>query len=409
MNRSTLGLLSFNRIGYVVNSNNWAVHEEVLRNEWGFQGATVNDAWAKDFSSADLMIRAGDDTFMSGDASFTKTYLTIGEWDASLRDGKGDVLVPNEDGDDVFESTTHYFAMRKSAQRTQMAKVNSNQYKNFASDYALTATVYYGVGNAAQIQCADTSDFSITLCEGQELPTGLTASGFVVDYAQPILGQYQPGDPEYKQGWGVDNNIYGEYVPQGTYTVLVNMACDGFIEVSNVTLTINVVSPYQVNGQIIAGVDGADPVVYAKAGEEIIIDSKPFAYQAFLSTAGMGKEITNWYVVNGARYLRNEEKTHADGPTIAYETAEEKHEVTFTVEGGDGLEIEYLTGTAYGLRTNKPFTVNTGVKIVAPAAGTYNIVLVENVPWAPALAGIWLMPAMGGEETFTQAITLIVE
>ena len=319
------------------------------------------------------------------------------------------MLVPNEDGDGTFESTTHYFAMRKSAQRTQMAKVNSNQYKNFATDYALTATVYYGVGNAAQIQCEDTSDFIVTLVEGQELPQGLSASGFVVDYAQPILGEYQPGDPEFKQGWGVDNNIYGEYLPQGTYTVLVNMECDGYIKVENVTLTINVVSPYQVNGEIISGKDGVDPVVHVKAGEDVIIDSKPFAYQAFLSTAGMGKEITNWYVVNGARYLRNEEKTHADGPTIAYETAEEKHEVTYTVEGADGLTVEYLTGTAYGLRTNKPFTVNTGVKISNLPAGTYNIVIKQNVPWAPALAGIWLMPAMGGEETFTQAITLVVE
>jgi hypothetical protein len=355
------------------------------------------------------MIRAGDDTFMSGDASFTKTYLTKGEWDASLRDGKGDVLVPNEDGDGTFESTTHYFAMRKSAQRTQMAKVNSNQYKNFATDYALTATVYYGVGNAAQIECEDTSDFSVTLCEGQELPVGLSASGFVVSYEQPILGQYQPGDPEYKQGWGVDNNIYGEYAPQGTYTVLVDMDCDGYIKVSNVTLTINVVSPYQVNGQIIAGKDGADPEVHVKAGEDVIIDTKPFAYQAFLSTAGMGKEITNWYIKNGARYLRNEEKTHADGPTIDISEAEEKHEVTFAVEGADGIEVEYLTGTAYGLRTNKPFTVNTGIKLVAPAPGTYNLVITQNVPWAPAMAGIWLMPAMGGEETFTQAITLVVE
>ena len=79
------------------------------------------------------------------------------------------------------------------------------------------------------------------------------------------------------------------------------------------------------------------------------------------------------------------------------------------MEGAEGLTVEYLTGTAYGLRTNKPFTVNTGVKLVAPAAGTYNITVVQNVPWAPAMAGIWLMPAMGGEETFTQEITLVVE
>lgn len=403
-------MTSFNRIGYVVNSNNWAVHETLLRDEWGFTGATVNDAWAKDFSSADLMLRAGDDTWMSGDLSFTKTALTVGEWDASLRDGKGDVLVPNEDGDDVFESTTHYFNLRKSAQRIQQAKVNSNQYKNFATDYALTATVYYGVGNAAQIQCPDTSDFTVTLAEGQELPVGLTASGFVVDYTQPILGQYQPGDENYKSGWTADNNIYGEFVPQGTYQVLVDMACDGYITVSNVTLTINVVSPFQVNGQLMSGVNGENPVVNAKVGEELIINSKPFAYQAFLTNAGfMPKQITNFYTFNGTRYLRNEEKTHADGPTIAYETAEEKFELTYAVESTDGMTVEYLTDTAYGLRTNKPFTVNAGVKLVPTAAGTYTVTVTEDVPYAPAMSGIWLMPAMGGVNTYTQTFTVVVE
>ena len=407
----TSGMMtSFNRVGYVVNSNNWAVHEDLLRGEWGFHGATVTDAWAKDFVSVDLMIRAGDDTLMNGDASFTKTYLTLGQWDASLRDGKGNVLVPNEDGDDMLESTTHYYNMRKSAQRLQQSKVNGNQYKNFATDYALTATVYYGVGNAAQISCPDTSDFTITLCEGQELPTGLSASGFVVDYTRPILGQYKPGDPEYKQSWTADNNIYGEFVPQGTYTVLVNMACDGYINVENVTLTINVVSPYQVNGETVIGKDGAAPVVNAKVGEKIVIDSKPFAYQAFLTNSGfMPQQITNWYTLNGARYLRNEEKTHADGPTIAYETAEEKHELYYTVDAPEGVTVEYLTGTAYGLRTNKPITVNTGVALVPSAAGTYTITLTQNVPWAPAMSGIWLMPAMGGENTYTQTFTLVVE
>lgn len=407
----TSGMMtSFNRIGYVVNSNNWAVHEDILRGEWGFRGATVTDAWAKDYVSLDLMVRAGDDTVLNGDKSFTKTYLTEGAWDASLRDGKGSVLVPNEDGDDTFESTTHYYAVRKSAQRLQQSKVNGNQYKNFATNYELTATLYYGLGNAAQIQCTDTSDFTVELVEGQELPAGLNVSGFVASYDRPILGQYKEGDPEFKTGWTADNNIYGEYPAQGTYSVLVNMACDGYINVENVRLTINVVSPFSANGEALAGMNGENPVVKAAVGSEIVIDSKPLAYQSFLTSGGfMPHQITNYYTMNGSRYLRNEEKTHADGPTIAYEDAEDKIELTYTVTAPDGVTVEYTTGTAYGLRTNKPITVATGAKLVPQTAGTYEVTITADVPWCPALAGIWLVPAMGGVETFTQTITVVAE
>ena len=405
----TSGMMtSFNRVGYVVNSDNWAVHEDLLRDEWNFGGATVTDAWAKDFVSVDLMVRAGDDTLLSGDPSF-KTYLTMGEWSAAERDGKGMVMVPNEDGDATVVSPTHYYAVRKSAQRLQQSKVNGNQYKNFATSYDLNATVYYGLANAAQIECADTSDFSITLAEGQELPQGLTAEGFVVSYDRPILDQLQPGDEGYQKGRFADNNIYGDYAPQGTYQVLVNMACDGYITAENVTLTINVVSPFQANGELLIGENGADPVVKAAVGSEIVIDSKPLAYQAFLSSGAMPQQVTNWYTMNGARYLRNEEKTHADGVTIPIEDAEEYHELIYTIEGADGFDVEQLTGTAYGLRTNKPITVNTGVKLVPKTAGTYTVTVSENVPYAPAMSGIWLMPAMGGEKTFTQTITLVVE
>ena len=305
--------------------------------------------------------------------------------------------------------------MRKSAQRIQQAKVNSNQYKNFASDFELTATVNYGLANAAQIACAETTDFNVTLAEGQELPAGMTASGFVVSYDRPVVGQYQPGDAEYKTGWTADNNIYGEYPAQGTYEVLVDIECDGYISAQNVKLTINVVSPYTVNGEVLAAANGENPVVTVKSGEqtELVISSEKLAYQAFLTTGGfMPREISNWYVMNGSRYLRNEEKTHADGVTIAIEDAEEKHEMSYDIEGSvPGMEAEKILSTAYGLRTKKAITVNDGIKLtgIPTTPGTYTVTVTQNVPWAPAMTGIWLMPAMGGELTFTQAINIVVE
>lgn len=408
----TTGMMtSFNRVGYVVNSNHWVVHEDLLRGEWGFRGSTITDAWAKDYVSVDLMVRAGDDILMSGDSSF-KTYLTPGEWDASARDGKGMVAVPTEDGDSVFLSPTHYYAVRKSAQRLQQSKVNSNQYKNFATDYELSATVYYGTGNTAQIECADTSDFTVTLKEGQILPEGLSATGFVVSYTQPILGQLQEGDEGYQSGWTADNNIYGEYVPQGTYEVLVDMACDGYITVSDVKLTINVVSPIQVNGENVMGGAGVDPVIELAAGQaaDILFDSEPFAYQAMWGAGFMPNQVTNWYTKNGAKYLRDEEKTHADGTTIAYDEVEEKHELNYTISGDlpAGMTAEVVTGTAYGLRTNKPFEIVTGLRLsgTPSAAGDYTVTVTENVPVCRALAGIWLLPTSEMEVSQTFVISV---
>lgn len=406
----SMGLMtSFNRVGYVVNSNNWAVHETLLRGEWDFHGGTMTDAWARDYVSLDLMARAGDDTVLSGNAGFTKTYITPGEWDASERDGKGMVRVPNEDGTDTLLSPTHYYAVRKSAQRIIQTRVNSNQYKNFATDYELTATVYYGTTNSARIACEATSDFAVTLAEGQTLPAGLTVEGFVVTAASPILGQYKEGDAGYQTGRGADNNIYGEFPAQGTYEVLVNMACDGYISVENVKLTINIVSPFQINGELAMGSAEANPVIklVKDQANEIVIDSDPFAYQAKISRG----QITNWYTKNGAKYLRDEEKTHADGTTIPYSEVEEKHELSYAIEGDlpAGVTAEVIYGTAYGLRTNKTFEIVKGIKLVGTPneAGTYTVTVSENVPYCRAMSGIWLVPQ--SELTVTQTFTVVVE
>lgn len=301
------------------------------------------------------------------------------------RDGKGMVACPTEDGSSTFLSPTHYYAVRKSAQRLLQTQVNSNQYKNFATSYELSATVYYGTNNSANILCENTSDFSVTLAEGQTLPEGLNVSGFVVTYEAPILGQYQEGDPEYQTGRGADNNIYGAYPAQGRYEVLVDMSCDGYITATGVKLTIDVVSPFQVNGENVMGIGGANPTIELSQGQtaDITIDSKPFAYQAFITQG----QITNWYTKNGAKYLRDEEKTHADGTTIPYSEVEEKHELNYEIVGDlpAGLTAQVITGTAHGLRTNKAFDVVTGIQITGTpsAAGEYQITVRRTCPTAP--------------------------
>lgn len=422
----SMGLMtSFNRVGMVVNSNNWAVHENILRGEWGFHGNTVTDAWCRDYCSLDLMVRAGDDIVLSGNPGFTKTYLTAGEWDPSARNGMGLVAVPTEDGSSTFLSTTHYYAVRKSAQRLVQSWVNSNQYKNFASDYELTATVYYGLENAAQIECANTSDFSVTLAEGQALPAGISVDGFVVSNSLPIIGRYVPGDPEYtapsefmisifgEEGAAnmVDNNIYGSYAPQGTYEVMVDMECDGYITVSDVKLTINVVSPLQVNDELTIGVNGNNPIIELSQGSaaNVVIDSEPYGYQHTFGSGFSASIVTNWYTKNGSKYLRDEEKTHADGTTIPYAEVEEKHEVNYEVIGDlpAGLTAQPVVGTGYGLRTNKPFDIVTGIQLTGTPsqAGEYTVTVRATIPTCSGT--VWLNP--DSEIIVEQDFTIVVK
>ena len=113
----------------------------------------------------------------------------------------------------------------------------------------------------------------------------------------------------------------------------------------------------------------------------------------------------------GKNYLRDEEKTHADGTTIPYAEAEEKFEVTYSIEGDlpAGLTAEPITGIAHGLRTNKPFEVVTGIKVAGTPteAGEYVITVVANVPICSAGAGIWLSPSE--VLTITQSFLVVVK
>lgn len=201
----------------------------------------------------------------------------------------------------------------------------------------------------------------------------------------------------------------------GTYEVLVNMECDGYISVENVKLTINVVSPFQVNGENKVGLDGEYPVIkLAKdASTDVTIDSIPYAYQAMLAAGSSwsGTQITNYYGKQGSLYLRDEEKTHADGTTIPYAEAEELYELNYKVEGNlpAGITAEEIIGVAHGLRTSKAFNVVTGIQLTGTPteAGEYVVTVVAEIPTCSAMAGIWLSPKE--VLTVTQSFLIVVE
>ncbi len=58
---------SFNRLGMTWAGGSYALLTEVLRNEWGFQGAVITDYSMNRYTYVDLMIRAGGDLFLTQD------------------------------------------------------------------------------------------------------------------------------------------------------------------------------------------------------------------------------------------------------------------------------------------------------------------------------------------------------
>ncbi|MBQ4381414.1 MAG: glycoside hydrolase family 3 C-terminal domain-containing protein, partial [Oscillospiraceae bacterium] len=166
----TAGVMtSFNRLGFIVNSNNWASHQKLMRDEWGYKGGTVNDQWAKSYVSQDLMVRAGDTYLMGSWNGYVTTGLTWGKWDAAQRDGKGLPLVPDADAasqnvkDGTVPSETQYYVMRLAAVRDARNEVNSCVMKNNVSSMTFTATAYQGINNyKAVVESPDTTNFVIS-------------------------------------------------------------------------------------------------------------------------------------------------------------------------------------------------------------------------------------------------------
>ncbi len=166
----TAGVMtSFNRLGFIVNANNWASHQKLMRDEWGYKGGTVNDRWAKAYVPQDLMVRAGDTYLMGTWNEFTVAGLTWGVWDASQRGGLGLPLVPDADAsaqnvkEGTVPSETHYYAHRLAAIRDVRNEVNSMVMKNNVSAMTFSAVAYQGANNyKAVITSPDTTNFIIS-------------------------------------------------------------------------------------------------------------------------------------------------------------------------------------------------------------------------------------------------------
>ena len=174
----TLAIMSaLNRIGPVWSGGHYGLLQEVLRNEWGFNGCVVTDSYIGGFSMLDQMIKNGGDLAL-GSASGEKGKL------GSAADG---TMTP-----------TTYVALRESVHHILYPMANSmaintgyatppqiiESYEGTTLPIALVDTSYTADLGTAKINpdafdpgtAPSDDDIVYTLKEGSVLPAGLTLS-----------------------------------------------------------------------------------------------------------------------------------------------------------------------------------------------------------------------------------------
>ncbi|MBO5481154.1 MAG: glycoside hydrolase family 3 C-terminal domain-containing protein [Clostridia bacterium] len=409
-------MTGFNRLGWVTQSCNYAAHQRLIRDQWGFRGFTCTDAWSKDHWSLDLTLRGGDEAHMSANYD-SKTGLTTKgvEWKADARGGKGNVFVPNADGDAAaIESATQYYAVRKAAQRILYAYANSNNVKNYANAMTLGATLYAGEANSAIALSDLTNDLVITLAKDATLPAGLSVNGDLISLVGVKAEEKTEGYEYievYTAGKSGRPGTYTYYLGEGEYKVPVTVTCDTWVKNISTELVIRVVNPLTINGNNIAGDEVALTV---KAGADInaTVGSDYYAYYTEHSSG----RVMHWfnseehgdYVQPGDRF-----------ECLAYppEEADTSYLTAFrlvSVKDAADQDVTGITGEAVKAqfigKGMSAYEIVTGIKLSGSfaTAGTYYVTVEYDVPMVSWFGSGWYsLP--GSMKTISKTFKIVVE
>lgn len=129
-------MTSFNRIGNIAAAVNYVLIQELVRDEWGFDGAIVTDMFNVNCWPTPMLLRAGGDLPLSGN----KVY--DGVWDATLRSNKGSVKVSSVQ---EFSANKSYAVGDKVRVTTIVSRVENYNY------YTFTTAHPAGAWNAAHV------------------------------------------------------------------------------------------------------------------------------------------------------------------------------------------------------------------------------------------------------------------
>ena len=374
----TIGLMTaFNRIGKWTQSNNYATHELLLNGEWDFQGATETDAWAKQFVPLNRMVRGGDEELLGSDNNYPDCALERGRWDPVTKcvyiAASAEEYQSYNSGIGTLKSPTHYFAVRKCAQRTLQKLANSVVNGNCVADTeVVNYTLVRGVGNSIKLSIpGKTNDATFSNFSGS-----------------------WPGGMSFNSSTGM---ITG--VPTGTVggDVTATYNCDGWITGKKVVFKFNVVSDLLLNGEHIYD----DMNVYVAAGEAynatITADQMKYGAQLYLGSYGQNRRIMNSYRADGRWYHRDEDKSAADIITLGDRVSDPTQDKIYKYEISGlptGLSATLVETDELGWAGRTTYKVNTVVKISgmadASAKGEHTVTVTLLVPHSGKGTSPWM-------------------
>jgi beta-glucosidase len=412
----SLGIMSsFNRLGYVQDSQNYPLHQLLVRNEWKSDAVFMTDAWMGNYCPIDLLVRAGDSQALASDTSSNPNVaLEVGEWDATANCVR---VKADAEGTTTMLSPTHYAAVRKAAQRILYIYANSAANKNcYGSVYAEKGYV------AFDLNCNQTKSVTIQ---------GLDVSAVTVSDAD------QAALAEYGLSISSDGIISGTATKLGKVEIALLATVDGYLTVS-VPLEIEVISSIHDSGTDLSGT--------IKAGEQINVTftGDYYTYGGYLtvydevSGTNMSGNVFNYYTFEEGYAAPSYESKgnvvyisfsdveapdaywiHAENIKDATGSYEYSYTVTVTNEAGETVNtftVTKQTATHTGAQGVEGYEVETGVVLSGAfeTAGTYTITITLHVPMVPGFGyrfpnNIHVAARGGSYATITRTITVVVE
>ena len=237
----TMGIMSsLNKIGPCWAGGSYGLMQEILHNEWGFNGNVVTDSYSGSWSNGDMMIRAGANLALgsgglkSGNSSATAV--------TALRNAAQGILY----------SHANSMAMNRGSTPTKPRPLTAFDVvalKTGVVNMEYSASVSTAVINPDIYPDADPSDVVYTLKEGSKLPAGLVlnADGTIT------------GTPLHEE-------------PFGNFTVVATFADD----TREATFSISII-------------DASGSIVYAPASATLAIANIGEAYSVSVAEAEIVK------------------------------------------------------------------------------------------------------------------------
>ncbi len=412
--RAQMFMSSFNRIGKQVTAANFAVHERLLRQEWGFSGSSVTDAWAKDYVPLNLMVRAGDSLPLGGgDTGFPQGRVTEGVWDAVAKTVKVPTIATpavSTPYTDTIASPTHYYAVRKSAQRTLRTRANASTVRNgFVAGAEHEIKVIAGIYNSLSVEIPENRAAAIVLASGATWPASMdTASGRLV--GTPFVGTGSNTRPtkiyeDASVGWVAQDSSGGipfRYTDVSSqvgqsFPVNVNINADTWVT-SAAVMNVKVESALHYNGAPI----GQEISIKSGQVQNAKINAPYFKYmdKMRINSNTNTDRVINYYAsatpfAGRTFWHRNEDKSAADIITRPIGELPIKYEYKFKVEGlPSGLTWTPEYESIMGFAGRGAYDVNTSGKVTGSTTmvGDHAVTITLFIPWVAA-SNPWMTPS----------------